>query len=128
MVRAVPTFCRHNRFVQNCPICREPEPATPPRARRAGGSPARAGAGQRRPRERAGGAGRGRAPDSARGRRRLRSALVPGLRASADAERLADEVAFAAGRLALLAADPPGLYAEVAAEPDPEEARAGSRS
>ncbi len=42
------------------------------------------------------------------------SPLVPGLRSSADAQRLADELAFAATRLVRLAADPPGLYAEVA--------------
>lgn len=50
------------------------------------------------------------------------SELVPGLRASEDAIRLADDLAFAAGRLALLASDPPGLWAEVAAEADAEEA------
>jgi hypothetical protein len=50
-----------------------------------------------------------------------RSELVPGLRASADAERLAEEIAFAAGRLARLASEPPGLYAEVAAGGDAEE-------
>jgi hypothetical protein len=43
-----------------------------------------------------------------------RSPLAPGLRSSADAERLAEELAFAAGRLAVLEHDPPGLYAEVA--------------
>ena len=41
--------------------------------------------------------------------------LVPGLHATPDAQRLADEIAFGAGRLAELEADPPGLYAEVAA-------------
>jgi hypothetical protein len=51
-----------------------------------------------------------------------RSQLVAGLKASADAERLAGELAFAAARLAELGADPPGVYAEIAAEPDPEEA------
>ncbi len=51
-----------------------------------------------------------------------RSQLVAGLKASADAERLADELAFATARLAELASDPPGVYAEIAAEPDPEEA------
>jgi hypothetical protein len=51
-----------------------------------------------------------------------RSELVTGLKASADAERLATELAFAAARLAELAADPPAIYAEIAAEPDPEEA------
>jgi hypothetical protein len=51
-----------------------------------------------------------------------RSQLVAGLRASADAERLAGELAFAAARLPELGEDPPGVYAEIAAEPDPEEA------
>jgi len=51
-----------------------------------------------------------------------RSQLVAGLKASADAERLATELSFADARLAELAADPPGTYAEIAAEPDPEEA------
>jgi hypothetical protein len=40
--------------------------------------------------------------------------LVPGLRATAEATRLADEMAFATARLERLATDPPGLYAEVA--------------
>lgn len=42
------------------------------------------------------------------------SGLVPGLRSSVDAQRLASELAFAAQRLATLAAAPPGLYARVA--------------
>ena len=42
------------------------------------------------------------------------SDLVPGVRSIADAERLAEELAFAATRLRVLAVDPPGLYAEVA--------------
>ena len=42
------------------------------------------------------------------------SELVPGLRASADAGRLAEEIAFSAGRLLALALDPPGLYGEAA--------------
>jgi hypothetical protein len=50
-----------------------------------------------------------------------RSDLVPGLRASTDAERLAEEIAFAAGRLERLAVAPPGLYAEVASGEDGEE-------
>src|SRR4051794_19326466 len=48
--------------------------------------------------------------------------LVHGLRATADAERLADELAFAEARLAELAEDPPGVYADAAAASDPEEA------
>ena len=43
-----------------------------------------------------------------------RSRLVPGLKSGADAERLAEELAFAAARLEVLATEPPGLYAEVA--------------
>lgn len=50
-----------------------------------------------------------------------RSPLAPGLRSSDDARRLADELAFATGRLGELAASPPGLYAEAAGETDPEE-------
>jgi hypothetical protein len=48
--------------------------------------------------------------------------LLPGLRSSVDAARLADEMAFAAARLEQLDADPPGLYAEVAGADDVEEA------
>jgi hypothetical protein len=48
--------------------------------------------------------------------------LLPGLRSSVDAARLADELAFAAARLDELSADPPGLYADVALLSDPEEA------
>jgi hypothetical protein len=50
------------------------------------------------------------------------SRLVPGLRATADAEQLADELGFAVGRLVELAAAPPGLYAEAASAPDGDEA------
>lgn len=50
------------------------------------------------------------------------SGLVPGLKASGDARRLAAELAFATARLAELAADPPGLYAEAAVTEDREEA------
>src|SRR5205085_12666467 len=53
-----------------------------------------------------------------------RSTLVPGLRASADALRLAEEIAFSSGRLAMLRSEPPGLYGEVSAlaGQDPERA------
>jgi hypothetical protein len=43
-----------------------------------------------------------------------RSELVPGLKSQADAERLAEEVAFSVARLDRLRTAPPGLYAEVA--------------
>jgi hypothetical protein len=42
-----------------------------------------------------------------------RSALLPGVRASADANLLAEEIAFAHGRLLALGTAPPDLYAEV---------------
>jgi hypothetical protein len=48
--------------------------------------------------------------------------LLPGLRSSLDAARLADEIAFAAERVDELRDDPPGLYADVAVATDPEEA------
>jgi hypothetical protein len=45
-----------------------------------------------------------------------RSPLVPGLRASQDTARLAAEIAFAAGRLVVLATAPPDLLGEVRAQ------------
>ena len=51
-----------------------------------------------------------------------RSELVTGIKATADAERLASELAFATARLAELAADPPALYADIASLKDAEEA------
>lgn len=51
-----------------------------------------------------------------------RSALVPGLRSSQDAERLATEIGFSAGRLRSLAEDPPGLLGEIARSDDREQA------
>jgi len=44
-----------------------------------------------------------------------RSALAPGLHASDDAARLAEEIAFASGRLLALHAAPPGLFDEICA-------------
>jgi hypothetical protein len=119
----MPVFCRHNRLTANCPICsREMEAElaakAPPRNR-----PARVSA---TPRPKAGarartGAGRSggvvtrrlaRAADDG-----YRSPLAPGLRATADAERLAAALTAAAARL-----EPPGPYPDVAAEPDIEQA------
>jgi hypothetical protein len=129
----MPTFCRHNRLVQNCPICareqdvearplvsssaprtaeRPHRPSSPGARRSKEGRPARTG--------QAGGVTIRRAATSADDG--FRSSLVPGLRSTADAGRLADELAFAAARLDRLHGDPPGLYGEVA-DPagDPEE-------
>jgi hypothetical protein len=114
-----PSFCRHNRVLQNCPICSPRAAQPPPAARRPPGSsptrPARSGA---RP-------GR----SSAVRVRQLhqaaddgyRSELVTGIKATVDAERLAGELAFATARLAQLAADPPGLYADIVTLDDAEE-------
>ncbi len=110
----MPTFCRHNRFIERCPICSRDLPggaaargtqtarASATRPRKAGSGPS----GERRSRA-----------DGLTVRRETRSTddgyrspLVPGMRASADAQRLADELAFSHGRLAALGDDPPGTY------------------
>jgi hypothetical protein len=118
----VPTFCRHNRLVENCPICSKKEQVS---------SPTRSVA--RRP-SRPAGASAVRAPrksvSSGMTVRRVQRApddgyendLIPGLRSSVDAGRLADELAFSAARLRELSDAPPGFYAEVAGMEDREEA------
>jgi hypothetical protein len=120
----MPTFCRHNRFIERCPICAKTLPGNEPAPP---GSPRRvrtAGAAQGPPR-----AGRRSGAAGLRVRHEGRAAedgyhhdLVPGLRASADAERLAREIGFSSARLAALAADPPGIYAQARATfaQDPE--------
>jgi len=121
----VPTFCRHNRFIERCPICSKTlagaaPPATKPRRAATKGAPVR----PRHPRLRAGGHEvRVRREDRA-GDDGYRSALLPGLRASEDANLLAEEIAFASGRLLTLGAAPPDLYADVRAraEEDIEQA------
>ena len=106
-----PSFCRHNRFLQNCPICSPAATKPPPAARRVPGSaPTRSARGASRPAR--SGAVRVRQLSQAADDG-YRSELVTGLKATADAERLASELAFASARLAELAADPPGLYADV---------------
>jgi hypothetical protein len=113
----VPTFCRHGRLQATCPICSKSEAPA-----------ARAARPPRQVRQRAA-APKAKASTGLRVRRVERAAddgydheLVPGLRATADAARLADELAFSAARLEELAEQPPGLYAEVAAATDAEEA------
>jgi hypothetical protein len=44
----------------------------------------------------------------------FRSSLVPGLRSTSDAQRLAEDLALSAARLERLRTDPPGLYGELA--------------
>jgi hypothetical protein len=114
-------FCRHNRLEATCPICsrkakREqveaPRRATPRPARQSWGRrPSVARAGDLRVRRMA------RAVDDG-----YEHELLPGLRSSVDAARLADELAFSANRLEELATHPPGLYADVALASDVEEA------
>jgi hypothetical protein len=115
-------FCRHNRLTTKCPICskeleaelRAKAPPRPASLRR----PAARGSTQRARRATAARPGGlvtrklARAEDDG-----YRNALVPGLRATADAERLAGALLDAAERL-----EPPGPYEEVATEPDLEQA------
>ena len=114
----MPTFCRHNRFIERCPICSRTLPGNEPAASgaRASRSPNRGSRGSATgSSRRARGEGlrvrqEGRAAEDG-----YRSELAPGLRASADAVRLAQEIHYSAARLAALAVAPPGLYAEAAA-------------
>jgi hypothetical protein len=121
----MPTFCRHNRFLERCPICSKTLPGAaqagrPARARRAGKA---AAVGESRGRRARGTEVRvhreGRTADDG-----YRSALVPGVHASADAVRLAEEIAFASARLQALGSGPPGLYGEARALAAPDIERA----
>ncbi|HEY1775277.1 MAG TPA: hypothetical protein VGG41_03870 [Solirubrobacteraceae bacterium] len=114
----MPKFCRHGTLTERCPICHATVEAatraTPPRAR------------ANTARSRSQGAAASRGGLTVRRERRseddgYRSALAPGLRSTEDAQRLAEEISFAAGRLAGLSSDPPGLYAEVATTADLEQ-------
>jgi hypothetical protein len=115
----VPTFCRHNRFIERCPICNKAlvgsaasgQPTAKPRRAATKGAPVR----PRHPRLRAGGKEVRVQRENRAGDDGYRSALLPGLRASGDAQALAEEIAFAHGRLLALSAAPPDLYAEVRA-------------
>ncbi len=109
----MPLFCRHNRLTANCPICsrevaaERSAAAPPPRATRTRtrGSSTRRTPGVVTKRV-------ARAADDG-----YRHALVPGLRATADAERLASALAWADARLEF-----PGPHPAVAEEPVQEEA------
>jgi hypothetical protein len=116
----MPLFCRHNRLTANCPICsRELD------AELKGKAPPRAPSTRTRSQgARSGGSSTTRRSSSVVTRRAPRAAddgyrnpLVPGLRATADAERLAAALAAAHARI-----EPPGPYPALAAEPDLEEA------
>jgi hypothetical protein len=116
----MPSFCRHNRLVQNCPICsREQSIELRPVVSRPASNATRERSSVRAPaRERP-----ERAAAGVRVRRLERGAddgyrarFVPGLKSSDEAARLAGELAFAARRLSALELDPPGLLAEIADE------------
>jgi len=128
-------FCRHNRFIERCPICRDTVPGLAPAEGQGRRSRARTAEGTKEGRGRAGAGGARRS--SPQGRRRsglhviheqraeddgYRSPLATGLRASADAERLAQEIGFAEGRLLALRTAPPDLYGEMREQEDPEQA------
>lgn len=116
----MPRFCRHGRFIERCPICRDTVPGLAPastgstiaagsrRASAGGSATARRGtrSGARNLRVYRDGVPRG--EDDG-----YRCALLPTLHNSKDAERLAQEIAFSHGRLLELEDSPPGLYAEV---------------
>jgi hypothetical protein len=121
VIAAMPgMFCRHNRLTANCPICsreleedlRSKAPVRPsaPRARGTSSPRSRTAAPPR--------SGRlvtrklARAADDG-----YRNPLVPGLRATADAERLAVALTRAAERL-----EAPGPFPQLAEEPDLEQA------
>ena len=112
----MPAFCRHNRFLANCPICsREQAAAAPkpaPRTRSAGSGSRTSSSGPSRSRTHLRTRQLAREADDG-----YRSELVPGIKATADAERLAEALAVAATRLEF-----PGPVEEIAAEPDPEAA------
>src|SRR5690242_14536317 len=117
-------FCRHNRLTAKCPICSKELEAelrakAPPRPARARPAPASRSTRARRAAARTPGGvvtrRMARAQDDG-----YRNVLVPGLRATADAERLAGALIDAADRL-----EPPGPYEAVAAEADREQAKIG---
>jgi hypothetical protein len=118
----VPKFCRHGALADRCPICRAAIEADL-RAAGAGGARPRRSATDTRPRRNVSSRGglivRHEARETDDG---YRTPLAPGLRSQADARRLAAEIGVAAARLDALSADPPGLYAEIAREPDIDEA------
>ena len=117
-------FCRHNRLTASCPICsqesksRAARPASGGRARTTrssgpdGRAPSGGGGSPRRSSTRLVTRKLARAEDDG-----YRNQLVPGLRAAADAERLAAALVLATDRLA-----PPGPYPAVAQESDRDEA------
>ena len=121
----MPTFCRHNRFIERCPICSKTLPGAAPAT----------GAGKRQASRGVAGASSSHGASATGRHRRLRAGgrevrvhretraqddgydnpLIPGLHSSEDAARLAEEIAFASGRLLRMHAAPPSLFNEIRA-------------
>jgi hypothetical protein len=121
----MPTFCRHNRFIERCPICSKTLPGAEPATGAGKGRSARGGGG--------GSSSSSRGAAATARNRRLRAGgrevrvhretraqedgyehpLVPGLHSSEDVARLAEEIAFASGRLLRMHSAPPGLFNEI---------------
>jgi len=114
----MPTFCRHNRFLERCPICSkslpggQPSSGRPPRSKSPGRTRPSADSGRR---QRVRGEGVRVHRESRAAEDGYSSQLIPGVRSSADARRLAEEIAFSSGRLLALAAQPPDLYGQARA-------------
>jgi hypothetical protein len=137
----MPTFCRHNHLVQNCTICSrelniESRPvvsSSAPKSTQPREAAVREGAprsGTSAPRTRFGnGPARVKVRHMARGPEDgFRSKLVPGLKSSEDADRLAEEIAYAARRLEVMTLVASGesredvdpVWLEIAADGDME--------
>jgi len=119
----MPTFCRHNRLLQNCTICAREQHFD---ARPVVSSSAPKSTQPREPAERKNGARADRAQAPRAAEDGYRSPLVPGLKSSEDAERLAQEIAFSATRLLLMEQvaagdapdEAPSIWREIAAPGD----------
>lgn len=131
----MPTFCRHSRLEENCPICsRKPRVKPGTVTGQAASRMAKDTAAAARSKKPAGAArtpARRRTPKAGgltvrRVHRAVEDGyeheLMPGVRASDDARRLADELAFASARLDELSTDPPGPLRAAVSDPDLEEA------
>lgn len=115
----MPTFCRHGRFEASCAICRQEKAKSEPQTTR----PSTKGTAARRPASSsasAAPAGRTRSRTVVTGKLTRnaddgwRSDLLPGVRSSADALVLAQELTLAEARLSALATDEAGPWAIVA--------------
>ncbi|MBE2319104.1 hypothetical protein DVA67_024225 [Solirubrobacter sp. CPCC 204708] len=125
------SFCRHNRPTNKCSICsrelddrlreqapikyvtvRKPGATSTPRSQRASGGSSRSASAKSSSSNRVVTRKLARAADDG-----YRNPLVPGLRATADAERLAGALTQAAARL-----EPPGPHPAIATTPDLDDA------